>query len=428
MTENTPSAAVEPYAGELVTRGDVRQDMRDRKTDSWTDVVQQVAQFGAQIAQTEFVPKALRGKPAAVVGAIMYGREIGLAPMMSLQNLHVIEGKPSVSAEGQRALVLQAGHELVVVDSTGAKCTIKGRRRGSEEWSSVTWTLDDARAAGLLHKDVWKKYARQMLMARATAELCRNMFPDVIRGLMATEELEDVVAVTDAPPNESAGTDDGPAKVQRTRKAPAKKAAPAKPPAPDLPGAQATPQTGAGTAEGPGQGVPATGDRPTVPAPPLPGGNPGASASPADEGNARPADTPASTLPPAGAEQTLPEEGGAEPTGDAPPSDPQPEPEPDADGVVDAEIVEEESPPREPGITAEQTTKLVVSFQKLGVTDRAERQYMTGVLAGREVETAKQLTKREASSVIDTLERCSTNEELQAVVNHTAEHAEKADR
>lgn len=162
--------------------------------DSWTGVIEPVSRLAGVIADTEFVPKGLRGSAAAVTAALLYGREVGLPPMTALTQTHVIEGKPAISAEAMRALVLAAGHELVFEEKTGAHAIAAGRRRGSDRWSRVEWTLDMARAAGLTTKAVWKSYPRAMLAARATAELCRDLFPDVIRGFRATEELEDDTA------------------------------------------------------------------------------------------------------------------------------------------------------------------------------------------------------------------------------------------
>ena len=121
----------------------------------------------------------------------------------------VIEGKPSLSAEAQRALILAAGHELWVEDgATATKVTVTGRRAGSDRTSSMTWTLDDAKRANLAGKTNWRMYPRQMLTARATADLARAIFADVIGGLAATEELEDVdpFAVAEATETPSPGT------------------------------------------------------------------------------------------------------------------------------------------------------------------------------------------------------------------------------
>lgn len=388
----TTSQDLEPYRvdGELVTTGDIRQDLRDRKTDSWTEVVGQVALFANQISPTLFVPKGLRDNPAAVTGAIMYGREVGFPPMTSLQVLHNIDGKVSMSAEGQRALVLQAGHEIVVEESTSAKCVIKGRRKGSTEWTRTEWTIADARNANLVNKDNWKKYPKAMLVARASADLCRLAFPDVIRGLMAVEELEDVVAITGGEP--SAPTE--PAKVQRQPRKKTPPAPKADVPDPDLPEDQETTETGAES----GEGKSGAGEAPTQATD---------SAPPSSE-------EPAPALPE--------DQDGSDAASRTPSqaSEPLPEPELDEDGAVPAEIVEDAEPTWSP----DQRAKMMAGFTGLGVEDRAERLQITCDLIGRKIESANELTMKEASSVIDSLEQCKTRDDLEAIIQATVAHRE----
>jgi hypothetical protein len=160
------------------------------------------AEIARRIGDTDFVPKALRGNPAAITAALLYGAEVGLGPMMSLAKVAVIDGRPAMAAEAQRALILAGGHDLWIEESTKTRCTIAGRRRGSELASRVTWTLDDARTAKIAGRSNWQAYPRQMLLARASAELARSIFADVIAGMAALEELDDVVEL-DAPAVES---------------------------------------------------------------------------------------------------------------------------------------------------------------------------------------------------------------------------------
>lgn len=180
MSENTELATITPtHAREGV--------------DSWVAVIRPVITLSEHVADTEFVPRSMRGNPPAIAAAILHGRELGLPPMTALAQTHVIDGRPTLSAEGQRALALAAGHDVEFVELTDATVTIRGRRAGGERWTAVTWTLDRARHAGLLGKprSAWATYPRAMLAARATAELCRLIFPDVLHGMAATEELED---------------------------------------------------------------------------------------------------------------------------------------------------------------------------------------------------------------------------------------------
>lgn len=149
------------------------------------EVTWKVAQ---KIANTPFVPTAFRGKPESVYAAVLYGEELGLGPMQSLTQIHVIEGKPSLAPEGMRGLVLKAGHRIDVKVASNDKVVLFGKRADSGSEATVEWTMKDAQLAGLAGRGAWKTYPRAMLMARATSELCRMLFADIIAGLSYTPE------------------------------------------------------------------------------------------------------------------------------------------------------------------------------------------------------------------------------------------------
>lgn len=145
-----------------------------------------------KIAGTEFVPAGLRGKPEAVMACMLYGREAGVGEMNALAKIHVVDGRPGMAAELMRALVFQHGHELWIEETSSTRCIVGGKRRDSSRETRVTWTIEDAKRAGLEGRQNWRKYPDAMLLARATAKLCRAVFPDVLAGLSYTlEELAD---------------------------------------------------------------------------------------------------------------------------------------------------------------------------------------------------------------------------------------------
>ena len=221
-----------------------------------------------RIAATEFVPTALRNRPEAILAALMSGAERGLGPMESLRSVNVIEGKPSLSAEAMRALVLAAGHEITITENTATKATVVGRRAGSERTSPpFTWTIERARRARLANRGPWQTYPEAMLLARASTDLCRAVFPDVIAGLASTEEVIDLSS-----PDDVATT----TKRARRSTAPANPApALTAPPSPvSAPIETTAPEdlTGDGSLGGiPGSDRPSWGDAPPAPAgdPPL---------------------------------------------------------------------------------------------------------------------------------------------------------------
>ena len=159
--------------------------------DGWTAMIGPVAEYAAQIANTDFVPKALRGKPAAITACILTGREMGLGPMLSLKVIHMVEGQPTLSAEYKRARALEAGHELAYDDTTVTQCVVRGRRRGTAEWVTVRWTMDDARRAKLDGRPNYRLHPRRRLEARATGELCDLLFADCAYGLATLEAVQD---------------------------------------------------------------------------------------------------------------------------------------------------------------------------------------------------------------------------------------------
>ncbi len=148
--------------------------------------------IASKVAHTDFVPKAMRGSPESVLACILTGHEVGISPMAALSKIHVVDGRPAMAAELMRALVLERGHEIWIEEASTTRVIVKGQRRGSERISTVTWTKDDAERAKLWGKHNWRAYPRAMLLARATTELCRMLFPDVLAGISHTvEELAD---------------------------------------------------------------------------------------------------------------------------------------------------------------------------------------------------------------------------------------------
>ena len=156
------------------------------------EIMPSAVELAAAVAKTEFVPKGLRGRPEAVVAAILQGHELGLEPMASLNKIHVVDGRPTLAAELMRALVQRAGHEIWLEEASSTRVTMGGRRRGEEHPTRITWTIDDAKRAKLAAKTNWTNYPRAMLIARCTGELCRLLFADVLAGLSYTvEEVRD---------------------------------------------------------------------------------------------------------------------------------------------------------------------------------------------------------------------------------------------
>lgn len=146
--------------------------------------------YAKALAASDLLPRAYQGKPANVLLAIEYGDALGLAPIAAIQGVHIVDGKPTASAQLIGALVRRAGHRLRVqvnAEGTAAKATIVRADDLDFEFTSV-WTIERAQAAGLVGKGTWKQYPAAMLKARAITEVARDACPEALSGVAYTAE------------------------------------------------------------------------------------------------------------------------------------------------------------------------------------------------------------------------------------------------
>ena len=156
-------------------------DAADRSLDASVE-------YARKLSASDLLPKSYQGKPQNVLLAVEFGRSLGLDPITAINMTHVVQGKPTASAQLVGALVRRAGHTLRVRgDAQTATCKII-RSDDPEFEFSVTWTMDRAKNAGLLSNATWKSYPEAMLKARAITECARDACPEVLAGISYTAE------------------------------------------------------------------------------------------------------------------------------------------------------------------------------------------------------------------------------------------------
>lgn len=144
-------------------------------------------------APEEMKKRVLYEAVSKISSIMQMGHELGIAPMQAISAIHVIKGKPSLSASLMLALCYKKipGFRAVFKEKHNVECVGTFYREGCEP-QSFTFTLEDAKRAGL-NGTGWQKYPAAMLRARVTATGCRAVAPDAIIGWYATEELGDEV-------------------------------------------------------------------------------------------------------------------------------------------------------------------------------------------------------------------------------------------
>ena len=155
---------------------------------------EQALQFADRLAESELVPKDYQRKPANCLIAMQWGAEVGLKPLQALSSIAVINGRACMWGDALLAMVRSSPLcEWVMESDDGATATCRVKRRGDPEPQVRTFSMDDARQAGLLNKaGPWTQYPKRMRQMRARAFALRDVFPDVLRGLSVAEEQDDV--------------------------------------------------------------------------------------------------------------------------------------------------------------------------------------------------------------------------------------------
>lgn len=324
----------------------------------WAEEFADVYRVSDALSKTPFVPREMMGKTADVAAAIMKGRELGLDPFDALGSIYIIHGRVGYYAEFMRRRIIQAGHKLRVVESTDSRCVLEGIRKGDNEPSRATFTAEQAKRAKINLGD----YPADKLLARATSRLCRQVFPDVMAGSVIAEDLIDGLIPTDEVKSAEPAavtSEPGPAAIQRKRPTKPAKAASTQPP-------------DAGKASRADNELDELlGDEPDEPPQP-----------PADQ-------SPASHA----AEQRQDQD----PSFPASPDLSEPAAEDIHEVIVDAVDL----------VTAPQLKKLSILLREAGFDTPESKHGFTSTAINREIASAKELTKDEASKVIDILENGS---------------------
>lgn len=168
----------------------------------------EVEALAKRICDAGWCPKShMRdGKPnqPSVELAILQGMELGVAPLLAVQGIAIINGVPAIWGDLMLAVVLASGlleAKRETIEGTGddmrAVCSV--RRIGRTDACTRSFSVAMAKRAGLAGKSgPWQGYPSRMLQMRARSWALRDEFADVLRGMASLEELRDSGALARA--------------------------------------------------------------------------------------------------------------------------------------------------------------------------------------------------------------------------------------
>jgi len=181
------------------------------------DGLDEAFRLSKALALASLLPSDLRGKPNDVLALMLYGQDLGLTPMQSIQGIYVVKGKPQLASQTWTGLARRAGHKVRIIESTDKQCTVEIVRCDDVDYPHMeTFTIDDAIRAGLCRRDTdgnivaksakgdplpWQAYTKTMLRNRALSNAGKVACPEVAMGFAIEGDMDyvpddDPIAVT----------------------------------------------------------------------------------------------------------------------------------------------------------------------------------------------------------------------------------------
>lgn len=145
-----------------------------------------------RLASSAIMPVHLEGRPADVYATILAGMELGLPVMGAIRSFYLSDdGELRLLADTMAAIVLASPlcEHFQPLESTELRATWEAKRRGHPRPIKFTWSIEQQRQIGWAPGSMWDTDPLSMLSARAKSRLLRNVFPDLLAGIHAVEEM-----------------------------------------------------------------------------------------------------------------------------------------------------------------------------------------------------------------------------------------------
>lgn len=155
-----------------------------------TSAIEELAQSKELCRQLLETPHYKKMGPEGIFAIVQKANSVKINPLEALNGgMYFVNGKVEMSSSMMMQLVRQAGHSVTKDKrSDDTVCILHGKRRDNGDTWTESFSVEDAKRAGI-YRNMWEKYPRNMLFARALSNLCRQLFTDVIKGCYVEGEI-----------------------------------------------------------------------------------------------------------------------------------------------------------------------------------------------------------------------------------------------
>ena len=163
------------------------------------DSFNQLLRVANMLSQTSIIPQSYQNKPQDCFVAIEMANRMGVSPMVVMQNMYVVKGKPSWAGQACTMLINSCGKFKDVQHIyTGEKgkpnrgCYVTATRiSDGSQVDGVEVTMQMAQAEGWTSNSKWRNMPELMLAYRASAFFARVYCPEAMMGVQTAEEVYD---------------------------------------------------------------------------------------------------------------------------------------------------------------------------------------------------------------------------------------------
>ena len=154
-----------------------------------------VWEFAVKLSKSKMIPSIFIGKPEDVFVTMLYGKELGLNPLIALNSICVVQGQVTLKVQTMTAIVLNRHPKAIIdikQDETKKEVVVTVKRHPEDVAYTSTWNMEKAKAMGLAGKTNYITQPLTMLRARALSEAYRVKFADSLLGFLSNEEMQDI--------------------------------------------------------------------------------------------------------------------------------------------------------------------------------------------------------------------------------------------
>lgn len=163
------------------------------------DQFNQLLRAAQMLSQTSIIPQSYQGKPQDCFVAIEMANRMGVSPIVVMQNMYVVKGKPSWAGQACTMLINSCGKFKDVKHIyTGEKgkpnrgCYVTATRiSDGSQVDGVEVTMQMAQSEGWTSNSKWRNMPELMLAYRASAFFARVYCPEAMMGVQTAEEVYD---------------------------------------------------------------------------------------------------------------------------------------------------------------------------------------------------------------------------------------------